>query len=113
MRYLSSTFTGTGATPVFVVERAYLGCGLLTEVFLALVDLGSSAGVYRLQTVNAAGDGWLDFPGDVDLSVAGDVSFVLSLPPGSYRLVATTEETGNAAIAVDGADVTVGVPSPI
>ena len=109
MQSLHRGFTGSGASNVFEVQSHK------QWVSAVLVNGGSSVGVYDLQFVDN-NDGvlsWVTYTGATQLSIAGTPERDYHLPPGRYRFLPSTAESGAANIHVDGDVVEVGVDDPV
>jgi hypothetical protein len=104
--WLQTAYAGTGASNVFAVEP---DADEVTDVFIGLVDGGSSASTYSLYTLNQAKDTWVAVPGATQLSIAGTKSMLATLPGGHYCLAPGSEEPGAVDIKVGGRNVTLDV----
>lgn len=104
--YLESGYTGAGASNVFKIDS---NDDEVTEVFIGLVDAGSSAQTYTLYMLNEAKDTWKAVPGATQLSIAGTASMLATLPAGHYCLAPGSSEAGATDIKVGGKNITLDV----
>lgn len=100
-QFLETAYTGSDGTTVFQVT---VPC----KLFMGIIDVSSSAGVFPLYVGNQVSGSWVLVPGFTSLSVAGTASLQWDeAVPGYYSFKPSTTESGSCMLMIGGHGVVI------